>query len=98
MYHLLFIDQCVVFEGNRIIVTRKYKYYYWYDILTSSATFTLMPKRIHFVLVIMIKKYHEDVLDLEEGLLSGSFDKLAILWDAAFGSSFLFDILARHNS
>lgn len=46
----------------------------------------------------MTKKYQEDVLDLEEGLLSGSFDKLAILWDVAFGSSFLFDIRARHNS
>jgi len=44
-----------------------------------------------------IEKYHEDVLDLEEGLLSGSFDRLAILCDAAF-SSFLFDILARHKS
>jgi len=53
---------------------------------------------IYLVLIIMTKKYHEDVLDLEEGLLSGSFDKLAILWDAAFGSSFLFDIRARHNS
>lgn len=46
----------------------------------------------------MTRKYQEDVLDLEEGLLSGSFDKLAILWDVAFGSSFLFDIRARHNS
>jgi len=44
------------------------------------------------------KRYHEDVLDLEEGLLSGSFDRLAILCDVAFDSSFLFDILARHNS
>lgn len=44
-----------------------------------------------------IEKYHEDVLDLEEGLLSGSFDRLAILCDVAF-SSFLFDILARHKS
>lgn len=43
-------------------------------------------------------KYHDDVLDLDEGLLSGSFDKLAILWDVALESSFLFDILARHKS
>lgn len=44
------------------------------------------------------QNYHEDVLDLDEGLLSGSFDRLAILCDVAFDSSFLFDILDRHNS
>lgn len=44
------------------------------------------------------QKYHEDVLDLDDGLLSGSLDRLAILWDVALVSSFLLDILALHKS
>lgn len=44
------------------------------------------------------QKYHDDVLDLDDGLLSGSLDRLAILCDVAFESSFLLNILARHSS